>query len=337
MADQPGSHRANIIVDLRVENFRDTVTAALNHQIQEVIADLEAGYHMRRLNNPEVHGVQVSVNINYNIQPLDTQTDLDDAIARLNHAAMAQDTAHIDSDDRGPVAETDQHDTEDHPDGEPPTTLRSPVATFLASLPVVDLGDLEGESQDCPVCREPFSASDSAEDDVPVLLNCNHIVGRTCIEKWMLADRNSCPMCRAAILEPAVFTALVIREGSAARVERWNILRGDTGEGGRLERVGARTAIGDSEFGILRRGLATVLELERLWDARQSEWAADEVEMRLEAAEREIDERIAEMRELEAGPPSEENSAAISALGRVVAAIRSRVMIMRRFVQGMED
>ena len=56
------------------------------------------------------------------------------------------------------------------------------------------LDELAEDRKTCPVCTEAFSG-----DDRPMLLDCGHLVGRECIERWVLSGHNSCPMCRAAI------------------------------------------------------------------------------------------------------------------------------------------
>ena len=85
-------------------------------------------------------------------------------------------------------------------------TLFPSAVQLLDSLTVVDLTNLE--SQDRPVCQEPYSGSALNEANTPVLLNCNHVVGRACIERWMLGDHVSYPMCHAAIFEWTTLTAL---------------------------------------------------------------------------------------------------------------------------------
>lgn len=205
MADWPGSHRADIIVDLGAHSFQNTVRAAVNHQAEAVIADLEAAYHSRGLHNPQVRGVQVSVNINYSIRSLDSEADLSEAVAR-------QDRTRVNSDNAGTDEQIDQLDTEDLPDEEARPTLLSSAGRLLESLPVINLDDLQDDSRSCPVCQEAFPGEDLSEVDTPVMLHCNHIIGRACIERWILGDHNSCPLCRAAIFEPHLLPAPTMEE-----------------------------------------------------------------------------------------------------------------------------
>ena len=80
------------------------------------------------------------------------------------------------------------------PDSRPPPTPYYTVARLLGFLPTLHLDELAQDKKDCPVCAEPFSL-----DDRPTLLRCNHLLGRMCVEKWILTGKNSCPMCREAV------------------------------------------------------------------------------------------------------------------------------------------
>ena len=77
-------------------------------------------------------------------------------------------------------------------------TLFSAAANLLGFLPAVSIGTLSEDKRSCPICTEQFSAADK-----PILIRCNHAVGRACIEQWILSGHNSCPLCRATIFEPA--------------------------------------------------------------------------------------------------------------------------------------
>ena len=87
-------------------------------------------------------------------------------------------------------------------DEEAPQEFLSSVVGRLDSLPVVSLDDLNPASQECFVCLEPFFGPHSNEADTPTLLRCGHIVGRACIQRWMLDGHDSCPFCRARISQP---------------------------------------------------------------------------------------------------------------------------------------
>ena len=198
MANQSGSHGANEFVDLNgFESFQIAMRATFNRQVQAAIADLEAAYQSHVLDHTQVAGVQVSVNVNYNIR----LTDLTDT---QNHS---------DEGNSWEVHSSDDHSDEDDPD-EVLLTLRSAIFNLLWSLPRPDLE----EAQDCPVCREPFSQSPTGADQA-IVLKCNHVVGFICIRNWICRGENSCPLCRAAIVEPAALIAL------ADRVESFGLPR----------------------------------------------------------------------------------------------------------------
>lgn len=222
------------------------------------MADLEAAYQSHGLNNPEAPGVQISVNINYNIRLIETHASLNDNTGRRSQADMAQDMARLsletddsvgegetghrdevgypdeeavpqetnqsldigdsvgendqpatqddsDEDNSWEVHSDDDHSNEDDPD-EVLRTLRPAIFNLLWSLPRANLE----EAQDCPVCREPFPEFPTTADE-PIVLNCNHVVGFICIRNWICGGQNSCPLCRAAVVEPAALTALADR------------------------------------------------------------------------------------------------------------------------------
>lgn len=252
MANQSGSHGANMIVDLSsFANFQIAMRATLNRQVQAAMADLEAAYQAHGINNPQAQGVQVSVNINYNIRVVETQAGPNNQTARRNQTDIAQDISRLNLDVGEPVVgrETDQRDTnpqpneenapqetprtmsaldgregetdrpatQDNPDEEAPPSLRISIYALLLALP---LANCDESPQDCPVCREPFppfEAEADGETDEAIVLNCAHIIGFSCMENWIGRGHNSCPMCRAVVLDPAILTALADREETWGR------------------------------------------------------------------------------------------------------------------------
>ena len=245
MANHSGSHEANIYVDLSsFESFQIAMRATLNRQVQAAMADIETAYQLYRLNNPQAPGVQVSVNINYNIRPIDTHAGLNDNTARGSQANMAQDMARLslDTDDSMGEGDTSHREEVNHqaeenvsqgttltnlatngpvgvrlaaqnnPDEEAPPSLQWSVADLLCSLPPANLED---PPPDCPVCRESFPPTHWGEGDEAIVLDCNHIIGFKCIQNWICGGQNSCPLCRAAVFEPAVLTALADRVESS--------------------------------------------------------------------------------------------------------------------------
>ncbi|CAD6574597.1 MAG: hypothetical protein ASARMPREDX12_006834 [Alectoria sarmentosa] len=306
MANQGGTQVAHIVVDLSIESFHHALRTGFNQQVEAVIADLETTYQSRMRNNPQVHGVHVSLNIDYSIRFLDTNADLSDQIARL------------DSEYGGPLGETNQqHNTGDPLDENFRSLFLSSATRLLDSLPVVNLDDLQEDSQNCPVCQEAFPGSDSSGADTPVTLHCNHVIGRACIEKWMSGNNNSCPMCRAAIFEPAVLTALANPEEP---------------------RAGAPTAVGHSQAAPSETGVLTALANEERLEARGSgSYDAGEVETQLLALERDSLEQFVRMTQLQASPPSEERRAAIAVLVRDSTELNTRVADLRPRMMRRED
>ncbi|CAD6588191.1 MAG: hypothetical protein ASARMPRED_003428 [Alectoria sarmentosa] len=298
MAHQGGTQVAHIVVDLSIENFHHALRTGFNQQVEAVISDLETTYQSRMRNNPQVHGVHVSLHIDYSIRFLDTNADLSDQIAQL------------DSEYGGPLGEThQQHNTRDPPDENFRSLFLSSATRLLDSLPVVNLDDLQEDSQNCPVCHEAFPGSDSSGADTPVTLHCNHVIGRACIEKWMSGNNNSCPMCRAAIFEPAVLTALANQEEP---------------------RAGAPTVVEHSQAAPSETEVLTALANEERLEARGSgSYDAGEVETQLLALERDSLEQFVRMTQLQASPPSEERRAAIAVLVRDSTELNTRVANLR--------
>ena len=97
-----------------------------------------------------------------------------------------------------------------------PTASGTRIETFLESLPFLSLTDLPANDQDCPVCVEAYSQLSES----PVLLPCNHIIGKDCLTKWVNssvrnANNNSCPTCRAVLFNrygPPVFDLVLVDE-----------------------------------------------------------------------------------------------------------------------------
>uniref|UniRef100_A0ACD5TID0 Uncharacterized protein n=1 Tax=Avena sativa TaxID=4498 RepID=A0ACD5TID0_AVESA len=71
-----------------------------------------------------------------------------------------------------------------------------------AALPVVRYAGasagakkLQQPERDCPVCLEAFGE----DDGVKVVPACGHVFHAPCIDRW-LDERNSCPVCRCAVV-----------------------------------------------------------------------------------------------------------------------------------------
>uniref|UniRef100_A0A0E0F0N2 RING-type E3 ubiquitin transferase n=1 Tax=Oryza meridionalis TaxID=40149 RepID=A0A0E0F0N2_9ORYZ len=83
-----------------------------------------------------------------------------------------------------------------------PGVLLRPTAA-AAALPVLPYSAAAAAAgakkgplvEDCPVCLEAFAG----EDGVKVVPACGHVFHAACIDQW-LAVRNSCPVCRCAVV-----------------------------------------------------------------------------------------------------------------------------------------
>ncbi|KAL5012100.1 hypothetical protein ScPMuIL_010651 [Solemya velum] len=76
--------------------------------------------------------------------------------------------------------------------------LASAAKKAIAKIPQRTLrsGDkeLESETDQCPVCIEPYKTS-----EVIRILPCKHVFHKSCVDPWLL-DQRSCPMCKLDIL-----------------------------------------------------------------------------------------------------------------------------------------
>lgn len=142
MANQSGSHGANITADLSsFESFQRTMRSALDRQVQAAMADIEAQFQSRMLNGPQAPSIQVSVNVYYDIRSIDTQADPGNHPGRRSETLMneSMDRLNLNIGDTIIEGETGQRVAEDHRDGE-----SVPQATTRINLPVrVPVGGID--------------------------------------------------------------------------------------------------------------------------------------------------------------------------------------------------
>ena len=198
----PGSHRASISVNLIGHNFRVNLSGqsfrsiagtAPDDDIQEVLSELERAdqWHGR-------DGAGVSVTIDYDMR----EHDNENAVVRNVQMFLVRNAEHLRRNGFGRLTvnanlrDTQQVQQQNNRPGHP--TLFSAAAKLLGFLPTVNVSVLSEDKRSCPICTEHFSAADK-----PILIKCNHVVGRACLEQWILSRHNSCPLCRATIFEPA--------------------------------------------------------------------------------------------------------------------------------------
>ena len=82
------------------------------------------------------------------------------------------------------------------------------IARFLRELPRVALEDVPSESCKCPICQIKYLEEDpdSGYTEHPIMLPCNHMIGRHCLTRWLKptpgGNANTCPLCRLKLFEP---------------------------------------------------------------------------------------------------------------------------------------
>lgn len=78
------------------------------------------------------------------------------------------------------------------------------AAKYLAELQSVAINDLAEDGRICAICRESYNTDENPEQACKVG-HCGHILGRTCLSKWVIPDgsrpNNTCPLCRAVLFE----------------------------------------------------------------------------------------------------------------------------------------
>ncbi|XP_022147486.1 E3 ubiquitin-protein ligase RHA1B-like [Momordica charantia] len=81
---------------------------------------------------------------------------------------------------------------------------RSVVSAILIEefVPVVKFSDIAtnvgigSPTESCAVCLCEFED----EEEVRCLKNCKHIFHKECLDRWMIRDQRSCPLCRTLVL-----------------------------------------------------------------------------------------------------------------------------------------
>lgn len=82
---------------------------------------------------------------------------------------------------------------EDPLDDNVPAPLLGAGTRFVDQLPDITLDDLPADSRSCHICLDSYGSPEN-----PIRLPCGHVVGRSCISRW-LATSNSCPLCRRVL------------------------------------------------------------------------------------------------------------------------------------------
>ncbi|CAD6588189.1 MAG: hypothetical protein ASARMPRED_003426 [Alectoria sarmentosa] len=116
--------------------------------------------------------------------------------------------------DLGPpgLALEESLDDDDDDDDDVPPALSRAGTRFVDELADISLSDIPKDSRSCNICMDPYGSTENPEN--PVRLPCGHVIGRSCIARW-LTTSNSCPLCRRVLFERHVSVsnaAATIRE-----------------------------------------------------------------------------------------------------------------------------
>lgn len=163
-------------------NPRPRSSSVIDRGSEQVITELETSDEGHRLSMAETHRA---------IDQLDAEIELlsiaDDILDHDHDSALLRMSGlpHL-----GPPSLPIQESL----DGAP---LTRPGARFVDQLPDIDLNDFPNDTS-CNICMDPFGSTNDPES--PVQLPCGHVMGRSCISKW-LETSNSCPICRRVLFE----------------------------------------------------------------------------------------------------------------------------------------
>ena len=126
---------------------------------------------------------------------IDREIELNNEAHRLSMARVDLEINRMDAEIAGLIAQVN---------GPSANTVLSPPSVpivgagtnFVDRLPDISLNDLHVDSRTCLICIESYGRTETPEN--PVRLPCGHVVGRSCISRW-LTTSNSCPLCRRVL------------------------------------------------------------------------------------------------------------------------------------------
>ena len=94
---------------------------------------------------------------------------------------------------------------------------------FLRHRPLISVATLPEDKRACDICYEPYASGKHAEK--PTKLPCQHILGRRCIDKWMLPQttrpNTTCPMCRSELFNDEAFRIAMTSPSKEGDVADW--------------------------------------------------------------------------------------------------------------------
>ena len=101
----------------------------------------------------------------------------------------------------------------------------STTAAFelLRHLPLISASTLPEDRRACDICYEPYKSGKHRER--PCRLPCQHVLGRTCIGKWILPGKEgpntTCPMCRSELFTKNAFMEPLLIPSEDGDVADW--------------------------------------------------------------------------------------------------------------------
>lgn len=193
MSNQPNTPPPNITVEISHESFENFIRYDTDRHIQiSTLTDLNEA--AQRLYDPNARW---SFNITDDTRDFGTHEPSDAERARgdvhLQVRVVGRRVVGDGEDLEMYITRRDANVRLNEPEDRRPTPYFT-AERLSGLLRTIGLDELV-DDRNCPICQEPFSL-----DDRPTRLNCGHLVGGKCMERWLLSGHNTCPICRAEVL-----------------------------------------------------------------------------------------------------------------------------------------
>ncbi|KAI3944116.1 hypothetical protein MKW92_037318 [Papaver armeniacum] len=70
-------------------------------------------------------------------------------------------------------------------------------AVTSANLELISSGKMKASDQDsCAICLRDYEG----QDEIRPLISCHHIFHGSCLDRWIVGDQTTCPLCRNSLI-----------------------------------------------------------------------------------------------------------------------------------------
>ncbi|KAI3941040.1 hypothetical protein MKW92_045316 [Papaver armeniacum] len=88
-------------------------------------------------------------------------------------------------------------DSEDTPSHTYPQAESHHSAVTSANLELISSGKMKASDQDsCAICLRDYEG----QDEIRPLISCHHIFHGSCLDRWIVGDQTTCPLCRNSLI-----------------------------------------------------------------------------------------------------------------------------------------